>query len=107
MRSKDTGALTEVSLLILLSLYEPRHGYAMMQYIEKQTDGRLKLGAGSLYGAINNLAAKEWIVSLSAADSRRVTYQITPQGQQVVQSELRRLRQLLNLVEKTIGGEHE
>ena len=49
------GALTEVTFLILLSLYEAKHGYAIMQFIEEQTQGRLCLGAGSLYGAINTL----------------------------------------------------
>ncbi|MCR5756066.1 MAG: helix-turn-helix transcriptional regulator, partial [Acetatifactor sp.] len=48
-----SGALTEVTFFILLSLYEPKHGYAIMQFIVEKTEGRLVLGAGSLYGAIN------------------------------------------------------
>ena len=55
------GALTEVTFLILLSFYEPRHGYAVMQFIEEKTGGRLVLGAGSLYGALNTLTEKGWI----------------------------------------------
>lgn len=46
------GALTEVTFYILLSLYTPKHGYAVMQFIEEKTDGRLSLGAGTLYGAL-------------------------------------------------------
>ena len=46
------GALTEVTFFILLSLYKPKHGYAIMQFIEEKTGGRLSLGAGTLYGAI-------------------------------------------------------
>ena len=34
------GALTEVTFYILLSLYTPKHGYAVMQFIEEKTDGR-------------------------------------------------------------------
>ena len=49
------GALTEVTFYILLSLYTPKHGYAVMQFIEEKTDGRLSLGAGTLYGALNSL----------------------------------------------------
>ena len=45
------GALTEVTFFILLSLYTPKHGYAVMQFIEDSTKGRLTLGAGTLYGA--------------------------------------------------------
>ena len=44
-----SGALTEVTFFVLLALYRPRHGYAVMQFVEEQTGGRLVLGAGSLY----------------------------------------------------------
>ena len=53
------GALTEVTFYILLSLYTPKHGYAVMQFIEEKTDGRLSLGAGTLYGALNSLQDKK------------------------------------------------
>lgn len=52
------GALTEVTFFILLSLYTPKHGYAVMQFIEDSTKGRLTLGAGTLYGALNSLQEK-------------------------------------------------
>ena len=55
------GALTEVTFYILLSLYAPKHGYAVMQFIEEKTGGRLSLGAGTLYGALNSLQEKIWI----------------------------------------------
>ena len=44
------GALTEVTFFILLALYRPKHGYAIMQFIEEKTGGRLVLGAGTLFG---------------------------------------------------------
>ena len=34
------GALTEVTFYILLSLFTPRHGYAVMQFIEETTGGQ-------------------------------------------------------------------
>ena len=52
------GALTEVTFYILLSLYTPKHGYAVMQFIEEITAGRLLLGAGTLYGALNSFKKK-------------------------------------------------
>lgn len=52
------GALTETTFLILLSLWEPRHGYAVMQFLISATGGRLTLGAGTLYGALNSLLGK-------------------------------------------------
>ena len=55
------GALTEVTLYILLALYNPNHGYGIMQFVEEKTNSRLILGAGTLYGAINTLVDKKWI----------------------------------------------
>ena len=60
------GALTEVTFFILLSLYTPKHGYAVMQFIEGSTKGRLTLGAGTLYGALNSLQDKGWIAPSNA-----------------------------------------
>lgn len=53
------GTLTEVTDLILLSLYEPRHGYSIIQFVEEVTNGRVLLGAGTLYGALSSLEQKD------------------------------------------------
>lgn len=52
------GALTETTFLILLAFTTPNHGYAVMNEIEERTCGRVKLGLGTLYGAINTLEKK-------------------------------------------------
>lgn len=65
------GALTEVTFYILLSLYTPKHGYAVMQFIEEKTGGRLSLGAGTLYGALNSLQDKKWIEPCGDCDGRK------------------------------------
>ena len=52
------GALTEAVYYILLSLLEPRHGYGIMQNAESLSNGRVKLAAGTLYGALNTLLDK-------------------------------------------------
>ncbi|NLD31302.1 MAG: PadR family transcriptional regulator [Trichococcus flocculiformis] len=101
---ENIGALTEVSLLILLSLYEPRHGYAVMLFIEQKTKGRLRLGAGSLYGALNNLADKGWITPLSEADRRRKEYVISDAGKQIVQGEMERLAELSAIAAEITEG---
>ena len=53
-----SGALTEVTFYILLSLYSPKHGYAVMQFIEEKTGGRLSLGAGTFIWCIKFNAGK-------------------------------------------------
>lgn len=90
------AALTEAVYYILLSLTKPMHGYGIMQNVEQLSQGRVKLAAGTLYGAINTLLEKGWIQSLPGEiDTRKKEYQITEQGTQVLRAELLRLRELI------------
>lgn len=98
------GALTEVTFYILLSLYTPRHGYGIMQLIEAQTHGRLSLGAGTLYGALNALEEKGWIVRLDGNEGRKKEYQITSLGKEMAQRELIRLQELTQNAEMLMKG---
>ena len=103
--SFERGALTEAVFYILLSLHEPMHGYAIMQNIEKLTAGRVILGPGTLYGAINALVQKQWISALSAGrNSRKKEYIITESGRSMFIEELERLGELLRNGENTRGG---
>lgn len=100
------GALTEVTLYILLALYKPNHGYGIMQFIEEQTNGRLSLGAGTLYGAISNLVDKGWIVLHSEEGTKKKkNYLITDLGKEIVGKELHRLKQVLEAAGTIIGEE--
>ena len=47
-----TTALTEAVFYILLSLDTPLHGYGIMQNVERLSGGRVRLAAGTLYGAL-------------------------------------------------------
>ena len=61
MRECGNEILTEISYLVLLAFCSPNHGYGVMQFLEEHTEGRVKPGAGTLYGAVNALLKKEWI----------------------------------------------
>lgn len=98
------GALTEVTFYILLSLYAPKHGYAVMQFIEEKTDGRLSLGAGTLYGALNSLQEKGWIEPCGASKGRKKEYLITTQGKEIAEKELVRLQELVRIASGIVGG---
>lgn len=88
--------LTEAVFYTLLALHSPLHGYGIMQETEKMSNGRLKLSAGTLYGAISNMLEKGWIKALPGEEeSRRKEYQITDQGKSIVQAELKRLEELV------------
>ena len=89
-------ALTESTYYILLSLVTPRHGYGIMQQTERLSGGRVRLAAGTLYGALNALCDKGWILPLPAAEeSRKKEYRLTDTGLAVLQKELCRLRELV------------
>lgn len=98
------GALTEVTFYILLSLFSPKHGYAIMQFIEEKTGGRLSLGAGTLYGALNSLEEKGWIARQGEGEGRKKEYLITDFGKEVANKELKRLYELTKTATEIIGG---
>ncbi|MBD5136586.1 MAG: PadR family transcriptional regulator [Lachnospiraceae bacterium] len=98
-------ALTEAVYYILLSLIQPLHGYGIMQNVEKLSKGRVRLAAGTLYGAINTLLEKGWINALPGMkDSRKKEYVITDLGKQVLNDEILRLSELLENGNRILGG---
>ena len=103
--SNERGALTEAVFYILLSLYTPMHGYRIMQTVRELSNGRVDLGAGTLYGAINTLLEKKWINPVAGElDSRKKEYVITPLGRTVAQAEVTRLEELLQTGKRIVGG---
>lgn len=101
------AALTEAVYYILLSLLTPRHGYGIIQNVETLSHGRVRLAAGTLYGAINTLLEKGWIRALpEERDSRKKEYIITEAGRCMLSEELARLRELLDngtrIMEETV-----
>ena len=98
-------ALTESTYYILLSLYTPRHGYGIMQQAERLSNGRVRLAAGTLYGALNSMVDRGWIIQLPGEDgSRKKEYSLTHKGMDVLLNELDRLRELVKNGESVIGG---
>jgi len=82
----ENPALTETTYYILLSLYHPRHGYGIMQETQQLSGGRVRLAAGTLYGALNALPME--------SGSRKKEYQLTSAGLKVLKQELVRLEEL-------------
>lgn len=87
--------LTPAVLHILMALAtRPLHGLGIKDQVEERTEGRLRLGAGTLYEAIHRMEADGWIVEdpdhPDAAGKRRV-YRLAPLGRERMEEELRRL----------------
>lgn len=106
MSNYQNGALTEAVYYILLSIFSPLHGYGIMQNIEKLSNGRVRLAAGTLYGAINSMLEKRWIVEIPGdKNSRKKEYQITALGKEIIKSEMVRLKELLENGVEIVKGE--
>jgi len=94
--NKMNVVLTEAVFYTLLALHKPLHGYGIMQATEQMSNGRLKLSAGTLYGALSSILEKGWIVELPGNEgSRKKEYKITELGKEIAKTELLRLEELL------------
>lgn len=92
--SKQNNGLTEAYSYILFALTEPLHGYGIMQKVEQMSQQTLKLGPGTLYGALTNMEKKGWIESAEGDDSRRKNYQLTTLGIRIIENEASRIKLL-------------
>lgn len=97
-------ALTEAVYYILLSLTEPMHGYGIMQNVALLSGGRVRLAAGTLYGALNTLLTKGWITAISGETSdRKKEYVITDKGTEMLRCEIDRLKELIENGNRIMG----
>jgi len=86
-KSQDCAPLTPVTYHILLSLYDGvKHGYGVKREVEDRTDGVVRLGAGTLYEAIQRLSRSGLIEETSAPNDIEVEnarwrfYRLTTSG---------------------------
>jgi len=101
--------LTETTYYILLALRQPGHGYAIMQKIEELSSGKVRIAAGTMYGALENLSKQKLIMPVLSEDARRKIYLITKEGTQVLALEVERLKQLIDVynMDDERGDENE
>ena len=100
------GVLTETTLYILAALTRPLHGYGIIKVVEDMTGGRLSLGPGTLYGALQSLEKSGAIRTVGAPEGGRnkKTYEITAHGLGILKGELGRIKELAcNLAEAVEG----
>ncbi|WP_428910005.1 PadR family transcriptional regulator [Niallia sp. Krafla_26] len=102
-RNKDLP-LTETTYYILLALLQPAHGYLIMQKVEELSGQQVKIAAGTLYGAIENLVKGQLIQSVKSEDKRRKTYVITDKGKEVLQLDFDRMKHMISITEELLNG---
>lgn len=108
MLKAKSEPLTESYYYILLCLYnKPSHGYGIMQDTVLLSEGRVKIGSGTMYGATSNMMKKGWIreaESENPEDKRKRLYELTPLGKKVLAQEVERLKRLVKGSEIILGG---
>ena len=90
--------MSETMFFILLSLREERHGYGIMLYIKELTKGRIILGAGTIYQSLRKLEG-DGLIEQGSEDDRKKNYRITGVGEQILQEEARRIKEIYHSVE--------
>ena len=101
--------LTESYFYILLCLYRgPNHGYGIMRQTLALSEGHVRIGSGTMYGATSNMMKKGWIQECPTADAdRRRLYRLTDAGRQVLLDEAARLRHLAAAAQSVMEGGEE
>ena len=100
--ASEIPALTTAGFQVLLALASGQsHGYAVTGFVDQLTDGRVRLGPGTLYRTLGRLVAEELVRESDANDpsaphdARRRYYELTPLGAQVVRDEAQLLARLV------------
>ncbi len=94
---KKLSPLTESTFYILLVLQNQNHGYGVIKQVEDLTKGRLKLAAGTLYGAIQNLLRYKLIslVNEDVSNKKKKEYLTTELGKSLLSYEIKRLKEMI------------
>lgn len=101
---EELPPLSPATFHVLLALVDAeRHGYGIIKEVERRTEGKLRLGAGTLYGSIKRMLLEGLVVvsderpDREADDERRRYYRLTDFGLRVVSAQARRLEQLVSV----------
>jgi DNA-binding PadR family transcriptional regulator len=95
---RNYSPMSEPSLLVLASLQQERHGYGIMQAVAAVTDGRVHLGAGTVYTILYKME-QDGVIEAVREVERRKTYRMTDLGRELLNYEHRRINQLQSILQ--------
>ena len=107
--------LPAAAFQILMSLADDDlHGYEIMRRVEEQTNGRTRMGPGTLYSSIQSLLDAGFIAEVASRgdeglnDARRRYYRLTAAGRKAARDEAERLADVLRVArtKKILRGEY-
>lgn len=93
--------LSEATYYIMLALFEPMHGYGVMQMVEEVSDGAVTIGPGTLYGALSTLESEK-LIEMVREEGRRKVYRLTTAGRAVFKAQQERLSLMAQLGEEAL-----
>ncbi|PIC80764.1 PadR family transcriptional regulator [Sporosarcina sp. P18a] len=96
---KSFEPLTDSVFYIMASLTEPRHGYAVMSFVEETTEGAFVIGPASLYSIIKKLLKEQLIVLHDESNTRRKVYKLTEIGRQTLAVDIARRKVMIRMAE--------
>ena len=99
---KVYAPMTETAFYILLCLQEPRHGYGVVQEVEKLTDGAVRLAPGTMYGSLSKME-KDGLIRLVREEEKRKVYESTELGREVLRAEIARIERLYRNAKEVMG----
>ena len=99
---KVYAPMTETAFYILLCLQEPRHGYGVVQEVEKLTDGAVHLAPGTMYGSLSKME-KDGLIRLVREEEKRKVYESTELGREVLRAEIARIERLYRNAKEVMG----
>ena len=92
MARKKLKTQKEQMFYVLLALRQERHGYGIMQAITALTNGRVNIGAGTLYALLERFEG-EGFITFTRMEDKRKYYKLTPEGDKALREEYGRIRQ--------------
>ncbi|HVL68794.1 MAG TPA: helix-turn-helix transcriptional regulator [Vicinamibacterales bacterium] len=98
----DFGRFAEPALLVLVSLADgPKHGYAMTEDIAEMAG--VRMGPGTLYGALTRLEARGLIEPLASED-RRNPYRLTMLGERALRARLASIEAVARVARRRLAA---
>lgn len=98
--SRPKLPLTETVFYILVAFKKPTYGYLAIKSIEDMSEGNVRIAAGTMYGAIDNLLKQELIVQVPSEYDRRKMYQTTQLGNEILELETKRMSHCISVWNK-------
>ena len=104
-KSSSPGPLTPAVFHILLALYgRERHGYDIMQQVNADSEGAVKMGPGTLYGSLDRMIEAGLVAKGNTQDLRRIYYRLTALGQTTLRAETERLSRVALVARRQLGS---